>query len=156
MKRLLLTVMFAMAVIALPGKARALGFCTVGPLTGLDFGAYDVFASAPKQVPGSLVVHCLSLLSTDRITVSLSKGSSNSFAARTMKFGGNALSYNIYLGGYTTVFGDGTGGTVTYGPVSPAGLIGGDLTVNFFGQIPARQNVPAGTYLDTLVVTVNF
>lgn len=153
MKRLLIAWLL---VWAMPSSAKALGLCTVGPLTGLDFGSYDVFSSAPKQVPGSLTVNCLALLSSDRITVSLSKGSSNSYATRTMKFGTNSLNYNIYLGGYTVVFGDGTSGSSTYGPVPPSVLILGALTVDFFGQIPARQNVPAGVYSDTLIVTVNF
>ena len=155
MKRLALA-LCALAVIVAPIPARALGLCTVGPLTGLDFGAYDVFASAAKQVPGSLTVGCVGLISTDRITVTLSKGSSGTYAARTMKLGAYALAYNIYLGGYTVVFGDGTSGTATFGPVAPSALVLGTLTVDFFAEIPARQNVPAGIYNDVLTVTVNF
>ena len=31
-----------------------------------------------------------------------------------------------------------------------------DIVVPVFGRIPARQNVPAGTFLDTLTVTIIF
>ena len=154
--RHLVFALLALAVISYPCRARALGVCTVGPITGLDFGAYDVFASSAKRVPGSLSVACVALLSTDRITVTLSKGSSGTYAARAMKLGAYALAYNIYLGGYTVVFGDGTSGTATYGPVAPSALVLGTLTVDFFAEIPARQNVPAGVYSDVLTVTVSF
>jgi spore coat protein U-like protein len=53
----------------------------------------------------------------------------------------------------TSVWGDHTGGTSNYGPVSLAVL---PVTLQIYGHIPARQNAKVGSYADTVVVTMLF
>jgi spore coat protein U-like protein len=68
-----------------------------------------------------------------------------------MTVGGNFLSYNFWQ---TNTYSAGTvwdGVTgVAYTGTGPGG------TVTLYGEIPATQNVPAGTYLDTVTVTITF
>jgi spore coat protein U-like protein len=70
--------------------------------------------------------------------------------------GPNALAYNLFReAARVTVWGDGSGGTqvVTVGDSGPPG---NPVTVTIFGRVPAGQWVAAGTYADTLVLTIEF
>jgi spore coat protein U-like protein len=119
----------ATALLLCAGRVRAAtcGFNSVVPVT---FGSYDT------------------------ITISLSTGSSGNYGARTMLFGANTLNYNLYMdAARTTVWGDHTSGTSNYGPVFLAIL---PITLQIYGRIPARQNAKAGSYTDTVVVTMLF
>jgi spore coat protein U-like protein len=92
---------------------------------------------------------------SDTILIELSAGGAASFSPRAMAGAGSSLSYNLYLNAArTTIWGDGTGGTSRYGPVTPVSGVG--VTVPVYGRAPAGQNVPIGTYADTIVVTVLF
>lgn len=123
--------------------------CSVSS-SGVAFGTYDVLLTPPDDTTGTVSFSCLLLL-LPRIT--LSTGSSLSFAPRTMKKGAEALSYNLYLdAARSSVWGDGTAGTSYYQPL--LALLGGTVTV--YGRIPAKQNVSAGNYTDTVVVTLLF
>lgn len=139
-------------------KAHALlGLCVVNTVTTIDFGDYDPFSSTPDDSTGTISIGCLSLLGSQNISIQLSKGSSSTYSPRTMKFGANALQYNVYLDtNRTVIFGDGTGGSSMMGPFPPTVLVLGGYTMTVYGRIFARQNVPAGIYTDTLTVTVNF
>jgi spore coat protein U-like protein len=70
------------------------------------------------------------------------------------KTGGvDLLTYNLYTdAAATTVWGDDTGGTATQKLAgnSPS------ATLTVFGKADAGQDVPAGSYTDTVVITVNF
>lgn len=123
--------------------------CSVSS-SGVAFGTYDVLLTPPDDTTGTVSFSCLLLL-LPRIT--LSTGSSLSFAPRTMKKGAEALSYNLYLdAARSSVWGDGTAGTSYYQPL--LSLLGGTVTV--YGRMPAKQNVSAGSYTDTVVVTLLF
>jgi spore coat protein U-like protein len=67
------------------------------------------------------------------------------------------LDYQLYVNtARTTVWGDGTGGTAT---VQDGYLLGvGSETRSYpvLGRIPGGQNVPVGSYADSIVVTVDF
>jgi spore coat protein U-like protein len=72
--------------------------------------------------------------------------------------GVNTLDYNLYFStAYTQVWGDGSAGTfrgtatLFVSPGSPATARG-----TVYGMIPAGQDVAAGTYSDTIVMTVNY
>ena len=83
-----------------------------------------------------------------------------------MTLGTQSLSYNLYLDtGYTLIFGNGASGTyditVCYpgGTVTCAGATGQSgvtYSGTVYGRLPAGQNVMAGNYTDTLVVTVTY
>ncbi len=75
-----------------------------------------------------------------------------------MKFGTNALQYNIYLTpSHTQVIGDGSAGT--YAPSDSGTVTAGQVyqvTGNMYGYLPPSQDVAPGSYADTIVVTVTY
>ena len=81
-----------------------------------------------------------------------------SMAQRLLSNGTSTLGYNLYWStAYTTVMGDGTGGSASgYG----FGLgLANPLTLSVYGQLPdsaANRAAPAGTYTDTITVTTTF
>jgi spore coat protein U-like protein len=115
---------------------------------GMSFGDYDPLSTAPTNGNGSILISCTS--SRSGITVSLSSGS-GSYSGRRMRGSLMDLSYNLYRDvNRTIIWGDGTGGTAVYaGPKE-------NVRLDIYGKIPAQQNVRAGTYSDTIVVTVTY
>lgn len=120
--------------------------------SSLAFGNYDSLAGLPVTSVGTITVSCTLGLGYN---ISLSRGSAGSYSPRTLINGGNKLNYNVFTNPtYMTVWGDGSGGTATV-----SGLIGLLLLpVNHvvYGRIPGGQNAAAGSYSDTLSVTVSF
>ena len=120
--------------------------------TGVNFGPYNVFDSAPVDSTGSVRYQCSG--NTNSFTVAIGRGSSPTFTPRTLRSGADAMNYNLYLdAARTNVWGDGTSGTTLF-TVSSSG--GKAVTVPIFGRIPAGQDVAAGTYSDSIVVTIQF
>ena len=148
----------ALVLAAAPRPAHALLCGTIlDPLsvsaTALAFGSYNASSPTPRDATGSVTVSCgLGLDLLPAFTVSISAGS-GSFATRKMAFGASRLNYNIYTdGGRTTIWGDGTAGTVTqsYSTV----LVLGSITYTAYGRVPVGQYVASGAYADTRVVPV--
>lgn len=102
----------------------------------------------------TVTVSCVRAIDTlPAFVVSLSRGSSPTYTPRTMTSGANTLTYNIYnQAAFTTIWGDGTGGTAT----RPYGGGGNSAAGIGYGRIPAGQYVAAGAYLDTITVTVTY
>ncbi len=113
------------------------------------FPNYNPLAGTDSTFTGSITATCT--LPTE-LTIGLTAGGSNSFTQRLMKNGSATIKYNLYVSNGGAIFGDGTGTTKTQNVFSfiTAG------TISFYGDVPASQNVPAGTYSDTLQVTVTF
>ena len=135
--------------------------CTVAA-TGPAFGAYVPASSTPLDANGSMTVSC-TLTSgrslTVTATISLSKGSSTTFAPRTLVSGTNQLNYNLYQSAtYTQIWGNGTGGSLTSTAVLTLTSASPTMqaTPTIYGQIAARQDVVPGSYADTIVVTVTY
>ncbi len=135
--------------------ARATTSCSFSTVVGVSFGSYDVFGASPVDAAGSLSFSCQGVGASDTIVIDLGRGNASSFAPRHLLHGGDQLYYNLYLdAARATIWGDGTNGTSHYGPVTPAS--GVTVTVSVFGRIPAAQNVPIGSYGDTIVATILF
>jgi spore coat protein U-like protein len=118
-------------------SATVLTNCTV-TASNLNFGNYSASAASPTNMSTSLSVTCTNGLA---YTVDLNGGNSHS------------LNYQLYTtNGYASIFGDGTGGTIT---VSGSGN-GSAQSIPVYGQIATAQYVPAGSYSDTISVTVNY
>ena len=81
-------------------------------------------------------------------------GTGATLAARKMTAGANLLGYNLYTSSaYTTVWGDGTGSTATIGGTGS----GSAQSVTVYGRVAAGQTtVPAGSYADTVAVTITY
>ncbi|MCK8500047.1 spore coat U domain-containing protein [Myxococcus faecalis] len=135
-----------------PEQARAA--CQIRSVVGLDFANYTPTSPLPLDTVGSITYLCL--LQLTPMTIDLSPGQSGTHAHRSMRGpASNTLSYNIYVdAARLLVWGNGASGTSRYGPVIP--VLALDVTVPVYGRIPAQQTVPAGTYSDTLVMTMTF
>lgn len=111
------------------------------------FGSYDTLNSSALDGVGSISVTCDA---TASFTISLSTGA-GTYSARKMVSGTDALTYNLYSdSSRLLVWGDGSGSTTTVTAVAASG------TFTVYGRIPARQNVPAASYSDTITVTVSY
>lgn len=129
--------------------------CTIG-LTSVSFGNYDRLSSSPTDTVGNLKVECVSSdPENSTFTVAFSAGSSGNSNARAMVKGAYKIYYNLYTDAVRTViWGDGSGSGQTIISVFPPSR--GAKNFSIYGRIPALQNVPAGTYRDTITVTVTY
>jgi spore coat protein U-like protein len=141
----------------LPVSAVVSANCTVTGGAGLAFGAYDpVVTNAAAPLAGSTNISA-TCTNGSPATITLSQGANaagGSTAAaplRQMTVGGNFLAYSLFQDNANTiVWGDtpATGEAYTGTGVS--------TTVTVFGLVGAGQNVPAGTYTDTVLITITF
>ena len=143
----------AAVLVAHAGAAGAA--CMVsGP--SLSFGLYDGLSGAPATTSGNAVVSCDE---TPPPTVTLAIGPSavsGGFFPRQMRqdAGTDRLAYNFHPDpGGAAVWGDGTGGTATR---SARVFKNKPWTATIYGRIPPGQDVAAGTYSDTVTLTINF
>ncbi|QQR88794.1 MAG: spore coat protein U domain-containing protein [Myxococcales bacterium] len=144
-------VVMALSLMSLPAQAASCGFTAIA---GLSFGSYDVFGPN-ADTAGSISYSCSGVLPGDVVRIDLSIGGAPSYFPRQMQSGVHRLNYNIYLdASRTVVWGDGSGGSSTYGPLIPAD--GAATTVNSYGRIPAGQDAYVGTYTDTIIVTMTY
>ena len=136
-------------------SATVLKTCAVsaGPLA---FGNYTPGGGA---VAGQTTVN-VNCTKTTAYTVALNAGTTagGTIAQRLMAGGGNTLQYNLYTTNtYTTLFGDGTSGSVTEAGTGSGVNVANALTV--FGQLPdnaTNQAAVPGAYTDTITVTVTY
>ena len=144
-----------------PGLAAAAVSCTASA-TGPVFGNYNPLSPTPTVANGLVQVTC-TLLSGGATTVNLvtsySTGASGNYVTRTMLSGANKLNYNLYFdAAYTLIRGNGTGGSQTGG--ASLALSRGTPTASasgtIYGRIPAAQDPAAGSYTDTIVLTVTY
>jgi spore coat protein U-like protein len=159
--------LFAFALLMISSTtAYAVSNCTVGA-SGVSFGIYDPLSGSADDSTGQVSVTCTAtfppIVDTVNYTVSLSSGSSGSYSTRRMQAGSSVLNYNLYTTSARSagqIWGDTTGGSAN---------MSGSMTIGFFfwptthtdlltiyGRIPAGQDVAAGTYADTIIVTVTF
>lgn len=152
MRRIELALACLVAALLTAAPAQA---CTVS-LSGVSFGAYDGRDAAPDDSTGTLTALCPPNISAP--VVAIEAGQSGNFFPRILRSGGSTLSYNLFTSlARTTVWGNGAGGSAT------VTLTGGTVnagtrrfTRSIYGRIAPLQNVPAGTYSDTLMVTITF
>lgn len=112
------------------------------------FGVYNPTAGTVLDGTGSVAVTCTNGTS---YAVSLDGGGQADVAARAMANVPDLLSYQLYSdAARTTVWGS-TGGDLV-------NATGTGLQVNHtvYGRVPASQNVPVGSYTDTVNVTVTY
>lgn len=150
MSRSLLLTLVVVALCA-PALARAQQVCTftTGPTT-LNFGAYDPSATAPANSSSQFSFSCVP--GNPKVNATLSAGA-GTFAQRQMVLAGGSdrLNYNLYQdAAYTIIWGDGT-------PPSQSDTNERDnRTFTIYGRIPTGQWVSAGTYSDTITLTLNY
>lgn len=122
--------------------------------TALAFPAYTPGAGAVTQ-SSTVSVKCTK---NTPYTVLLNGGVGGTVAQRAMTSGGNTLQYQLYTTvGLATVWGDGTGSSVTQAGVGAGVATANTLTV--YGQVPDsafNQGVIPASYTDTVTVTVSY
>ena len=133
-------------------SAQQASSCTIS-VTSVAFGNYNVFTTSANDSTGTVTYRCNSQAAN--ISIALSNGSSSSFSPRTLRKGGEVLSYNLYRdASRSTIWGDGTGGTSLYTSANPQNNT--NVNVTIYARIPAEQDVSAGTYSDTVSAVINF
>lgn len=158
--------MWGALALLLSGAAHAKATCTVNGGTGVLFGNYDPTSASNAQSTTTITINCTFTGGTTIAPVSsvtLSTGHSPTYSPRTMfqTVGANTylLNYNLFQNSYTSGTIWGSGGAF---PAYPAFNITGNRTtpgsqsLTVYGVIPALQNPEAGTYGDTITVTVNY
>ena len=148
-------VSIALALALLPWTSAVA--CTISSVGSVAFASYDVFALTAMPGTGSFSVGSCSknAQNTRSYTVALSTGSSGSFASRTMKSGASVLQYNLYTTlQHATVWGDASGSTATLSN-NPASFQA-STTHTIYALIPPGQDVSAGSYSDSVTITISF
>ncbi|ONG46849.1 hypothetical protein BKE38_24860 [Pseudoroseomonas deserti] len=142
-------------LLLLPAAAQAA--CTV-TATPLAFGHYSPRAPGLTSSVGTITLTCVALLVVNlNYTIKLSAGGGGSFAARRLTSGSSRLAYQLYTDNAGAgIWGDGTAGTSFVSGNAPLFLLGAGRAHSVYGRLPAGQNVPPGTYIDTIQVTVTY
>lgn len=130
----------------------AFGACTVST-TSVNFSSYDVFLTSPTDSTGSIIIVCDTFFTFVMVAIGQSPNSGG-FDPRQMASGAEYLDYNLYTTAtYTSIWGDGTGGTVTRNTFA---FRNRPRTLTVYGRIPPGQDIPAGSYAETLTVTITW
>jgi len=139
--------------------AWAVTTCSGGNVS-LGFGAYDYFQAGPSDVQIPFVVTCTRVGGPPSTSVTVALGPSiisGTIANRQMTGGIDRLDYNIYRDATRlSVWGNTTGTDTMSQTVTLANGASGSLTFTLFGRLPAAQDVRAGIYTDSVLVTVTF
>ena len=127
--------------------------CTIST-AALAFSQYDpVSANASNDLDGTgrVTVACTKGAAP---SIGLGTGSSASGSARRLSDGGsNYLSYELFQdSGRSATWTNSGSGLLT--PVAATSKAARDFTV--YGRLAGNQDVPAGSYMDSVVATVNF
>lgn len=130
--------------------------CTI-TTAPVAFGAYDPVvtnASTALDATGTVTTTCTNGASATILLgqgANADTGSTDAAPVRRMISGSDYLSYQLYSdSGRSTVWGnDATSDVATTGT-------GSNVDVTVYGSVTAGQNVPSGSYADTVVATVSF
>lgn len=148
-------VLMALFAALLPVRAHAFK-CSVTS-TPIFFSNYDVFSTLALDTTATITIACTNPEAKPMpVIVSVSAGNSGSFNPRQMTSAAGGLPMNYYLfldPSRTTIWGDGTGGTGTFTRVM---VRNPTATAVVYGRAAAGQNLKAGSYSDSLLVTVTW
>jgi len=131
--------------------------CSASAAT-LAFGAYTPGAG-PLAANTNVTVKCTK---NTPFTVSLNGGSGGGTVAQRLMLNGttNHLQYNLFTtAALGTVFGDGSGSSVTVGGTGAGVATANAVNVPVFGQVPdnaTNQTSVPGAYADTIAVTITY
>lgn len=140
MKKLLA---FLLAILPVMAAAQV---CAVSA-TSLAFGAYDPFSATPKDSTSSITVS--TCIVSYQIGLDAGTASGATVTTRQMSSGANRMNYSLYRDAARTL---NWGNTLGVDTLSTSG----SATHTVYGRIPASQNLPPGSYADTITVTVTF
>lgn len=132
-------------------------FCAIDSAGNLGFGTYTPSSGTPLDVSSIIQMRCTK---TTPYTIALSAGGAGGFSPRKMTNTGpyaDQLNYNLYTtNAYAAIWGDGTGGTSTVAGAGAGLLAAAAINSSVFGRLFTGQDMAAGTYSDTITVTVSY
>lgn len=126
--------------------------------TALNFGTY-VPTAGDMDVNSTVSVRCTR---NTPFTVALDDGTTagGSFAQRLMTNGADTLEYNLYTAtARSVVWGDDTGSTDMVAGTGAGLAVANAQTLTVYGRLfdsVTNQAAPAGSYADTITVTVTY
>ena len=142
--------LFAVSATAPLGvSASVAANCTI-TTAPVSFGVYDTIAGTAVSGNGTVNVACTK--GASGLTIDLSTGSNGATAVgttRAMNSGANTLNYELYADS-------------AFGTVWSTGYATGNAPSNasraftVYGLISANQDVPAGSYSDTVIARINY
>lgn len=136
----------------MPVTATVTNNCTI-TTNPIAFGSYDPVvsqATANLDATGAVIIACTKGAVT---TLGLDTGANVSAGTRRLTSSGNFMSYELYQdSSRSTVWGN-SGADVYNSGTAPSK---DGRTFQVYGRISGGQDVPAGSYADTIVATVNF
>jgi spore coat protein U-like protein len=127
--------------------------CTLST-SPVAFGNVDVTSGSNVDATGSIGVTCTSGTAWDA-SADAGSGTGATLDTRKMTSGTNLLNYVLYTdSARSTVWGDGVDSATSL--ISDTGS-GVEQTKTIYGRVPSGQTgVPAGSYADTVAVTVTY
>lgn len=135
-----------------PTPAQQGNHCIVS-VTGIVFANYNPHSPTPNDSQGSVTVRCRGGQARF-FAVHIDSGTSGRISRRTMQGPGGTVRYNLYLDATRQmIWGDGSDGSRT---LRRTNIQNRTITAPIYARLPPGQAVAAGTYEDTLVVTVVF
>lgn len=134
----------------MPVSVNVINSCTVAA-SPMNFGGVTSIGGAPINTTSSIALTCTNGASYD---VALDNGTHASGSQRNLANGAVTIPYNIYLdAGRTSAWGNTSGTNTVAGTAGVTGVV----ALTAYGQIPASaSSVTAGSYTDTVTVTVTF
>lgn len=131
-------------------NADVVGSCNVSA-ANLGFGNYDSISPLPTDGSTTVTVQC-GLATIYTVGLDQGTGAGATVATRQMTKGSDLLGYSLYQDVTRLLVWGNTPGSDTVAGVG-TGLA---VPMIVYGRIAAGQNVPSGTYVDTITVSVNF
>jgi len=142
-----------------PAFGNAATTCTFTSTPGMSFGAYDDSSPSATDASTSIVVSCARNGGPTPVSATLHIGpsaGSGLIATRSMRSGANIMNYNLYRdAGRTQVWGQTTGVDTSSASIVVPNNGSQTGTLVIYGRVPALQNVPAGTYSDSMQITIS-
>jgi len=140
--------------------ATVVAACKINSASAIAFGNYDpavANATASKDAQGTVQIVCtksaVAVVSMDQ-GINPGTGSTCSAPSRQMNSGTSKLAYGIYQDlAHGTPWGC-TSGTNTLQFTATGAATPNNFTT--FGSVPGGQDLPAGSYSDTVTVSVTF
>ena len=133
-------------------SATVINNCTI-ITSPADFGGYasDFNLNATGTIEASCSASSSATITLDQGTNAAPGSTDASPSRRLSNDSGDFLNYNLYQD---------SSATLIWGNTSGTGVVindtGTGVTKAVHGKIPLGQNVPAGSYLDTVVATITF
>lgn len=143
------------------GLAWSATDCRLATGAAMAFGPYDVLSPSPTDSAATVVVRCTRAGGPQFVTVDMALGqgaNGTSVNARRMLHGGgtSTLNYGLFRDpGRTAVWGFSSGINTVQQTVAIPNFATVTTTFTIYGRMPAQQDVPAGSYADSVQLTVS-